>query len=85
MGEEYRFSQALCDSVVNRHARPPTPDDCTLPLHLRLPIHGEMMAKAMAIRNDVSQSTVLAPSTMRFQRKVTMAETIRVTENPVTT
>src|SRR6516164_6195946 len=80
-----RFSQALCDSAVNRHAPPPTPDDCAPPLHLRVPIHGKMMAKTVAVRNDVSQSTVLAPSTMRFQSKVTTAETTRVTENTVTT
>jgi hypothetical protein len=44
-----------------------------------------MMAKTVAVRNDVSQSTVLAPSKMRFQSKVTMAETTRVTEKKVTT
>jgi hypothetical protein len=69
----------------NGHAPPPTPDDCAPPLHLRVPIHGKMMAKTVAVRNDVSQSTVVAPSTMRFQSKVTMAETTRVTENTVIT
>src|SRR6516164_6288568 len=85
MSKQCRFSQSLCDSAVNHHVPPPTPDDCASPLHLRVPIHGKMMAKTVAVRNEVSQSTVLAPSTMRFQSKVTMAETTRVTENTVTT
>ena len=43
-----------------------------------------MMPKTAAERNDVSQSIELAPLTMRFPSKVTMAATIKVTANAVT-
>src|SRR5215471_16265336 len=54
-------------------------------LLLRVAIHGTMMPRTMAKRNEVSQSIVLALCKTRFKSRDTSTETSRDTKNTVTT